>query len=909
MSGIKDGTVTFENGRFNDSKGRYSNGVWYDAEGNKQQTDKKSKDYYGLVANFIAKGLGKQKKYTEEPKQDSSKIKWSDNAGTMALSQLFFNSNNPNLSYFLDLDPFQDGQRATTNRVNHLRNFIKTNFLDSFDNVFQGYNDADKVKFRKYAQEAYDALSDNNIDSGDKLILSRLFPGVNLDQMFFTGDKLEQEDDSQQAAPEQSQLTQEGFNEYLKQNWGKKDNDSKTLSLKDNTNYGQWTYDQLVSSIKRMDDQTLLSYLATAIENPDRNFGSDSVFSSTNNTPVSSRWLSFKILQKLKADGKLQQDSSNPNIYYIPGMLDQDTNSGYYYDDSTKTIYKRNVQDIPYWQDQLYKWYSGNDTPQWTNKYFTNVEYHKRGGVVKAQSGTSLWYSDLAKKGDFDKSKYVASYDTSSLINADFSDDDNSPWISNIPGIGVGRYQPTEGNTREYAQRVENTDYYKNFGNDLFDEKGNFTDIGVAWAKAVDANLPKGSLASFYDENGNLRSSWTVKNNDVYNRSPKTFTNLRDYVNYVRNDQILGSRHNVFGKRGKRYYYMDENNNMHFVSPDDISKYQVSESPVSETIDQNNGTIWENYKLTGLLNSGDASEQSEGSNLFPRQETDKGNLLGDFMTGIAPEIVSTGRLIASLRTNNKIANIIRKSLNPVLKDTYERYSPITGAFGEMQFRNRQAADLRKQASRPFTSDASLQLAGQLDANRQARDLEYQGFLADDKEIRRTREAALARQEDNMARRSDVANFNRASINQTNRERAQLEADRRKQNWKSWDNYMQQIESKLNERIARKQVVSQTLANTNYQQAINFLNDDYKAINPEATDQDMLRDPTYLNKLRQLQKRYQYELYNIGLGRFYRNPYRDRPQSYKSILLSRKGGQLKPSITQLLNKIIRNENNS
>ena len=184
-----------------------------------------------------------------------------------------------------------------------------------------------------------------------------------------------------------------------------------------------------------------------------------------------------------------------------------------------------------------------------------------------------------------------------------------------------------------------------------------------------------------------------------------------------------------------------------------------------------------------------------------------------------------------------------------------------------------------------------------------------GFLADDKEIRRTREAALARQEDNMARRSDVANFNRASINQTNRERAQLEADKRKQNWKSWDNYMQQIESKLNERIARKQAVSQTLANTNYQQAINSLNEDYKTANPKATDQDMLRDPTYLNKLRQLQKRYQYELYNIGLGRFYRNPYRNRPQSYKSILLSRNGGQLKPIITQLLNKIIRNENNS
>jgi len=52
----------------------------------------------------------------------------------------------------------------------------------------------------------------------------------------------------------------------------------------------------------------------------------------------------------------------------------------------------------------------------------------------------------------------------------------------------------------------------------------------------------------------------------------------------------------------------------------------------------------------------------------------------------------------------------------------------------------------------------------LDANRQAADLQYQGFLADDKEILRTKQEALKRQEDNIARRTDTANFNRASIN-------------------------------------------------------------------------------------------------------------------------------------------------
>ena len=41
MSGIKDGSITFDNGQFHDSKGRYTN------------SDKTNKDYYGLIANYI----------------------------------------------------------------------------------------------------------------------------------------------------------------------------------------------------------------------------------------------------------------------------------------------------------------------------------------------------------------------------------------------------------------------------------------------------------------------------------------------------------------------------------------------------------------------------------------------------------------------------------------------------------------------------------------------------------------------------------------------------------------------------------------------------------------------------------------------------------------------------------------
>ncbi len=55
----------------------------------------------------------------------------------------------------------------------------------------------------------------------------------------------------------------------------------------------------------------------------------------------------------------------------------------------------------------------------------------------------------------------------------------------------------------------------------------------------------------------------------------------------------------------------------------------------------------------------------------------------------------------------------------------------------MQLRNRQGAEILSQSYRPFTSDASLAAAIMLEGQRSANDSQYQGFLAYDKESKRT----------------------------------------------------------------------------------------------------------------------------------------------------------------------------
>lgn len=51
----------------------------------------------------------------------------------------------------------------------------------------------------------------------------------------------------------------------------------------------------------------------------------------------------------------------------------------------------------------------------------------------------------------------------------------------------------------------------------------------------------------------------------------------------------------------------------------------------------------------------------------------------------------------------------------------------------------------------------------LEGQRSANDLQYQGFIADDREIKRTQAEALQRQERNIAKRSGIANENRDAI--------------------------------------------------------------------------------------------------------------------------------------------------
>ena len=904
MAGIKDGSITFDNGQFHDSKGRYTN------------SDKKNKDYYGLMANYIYGKMGKSNVY-QAPK-DPSKIEWGDGSVRTALMRQLFNSDNGNVKDFLELDAEKNGVRSIANRSTYLSNALQS-IADNWDNTFQGYQDADKSRYVPLLVNAAKALRDGTINPGDYLALSKAVGGMDFREMMATGTPIVQEQPTQQlqdAPVQQPQIK------------------TKHASLFDKS-YDANTISRMTSIMAKIPPKGLINILRNSFYNRYYRFGSDlrisQIFRSSN---ISSKAGVTATLNALQAQGILQNaDPNNPNLYYIPGLKTKN-GTGWVWDKANNTITELPLQNIPYAKAKL------NPT-------------YKNGGILFAGSGAKF-YEGLRP---FDQSGYQRTWSSTPYrINEKGEYEDGG---YSIPGVGINNnryksdpnYSDFSKEGRERAATIENTQNYRNFTQRLLDgykaymnavDKSTQTrenNAFINYTRGYDAKQTNPELR-FWDGD-NLRTEWTASGNDYYGQPGQKIVGADKRIIHLRTDNIIGGGHDNYRASGKRYFYKDENDTIHWVDPKDAEsgKYTMKEGVKTTEGD----TDWTDYELTGV--TPDTSKQGNGSNINRTEQPEsKPNWFQQnglkLVQDIAPLAVGAGRLFDSLHTNNKVADVVKKSIKPVLKDTYELYSPVTGAFSEMQLRNRQAADVRRQAAQPYTSDASLNAARSLDANRQATDLQYQGFLADDKEILRTKQEALKRQEDNIDRRTDTANFNRASINQANREIAQIEAGRLKSNWQSRDNFLSGVESDLKYRNAQRDYdrrvelaenkqrsLSLDMQDMNrpyeikarnlkqqYQDSINDMSQEFnaklaswQAVNGEDADyttQPFYKD--YIAKARALRDKYYAD--SDALAEEQSKGTRQYIEGLRTKMnqstLFRKGGKLSPSTINLLHKVMK-----
>lgn len=435
---------------------------------------------------------------------------------------------------------------------------------------------------------------------------------------------------------------------------------------------------------------------------------------------------------------------------------------------------------------------TGDEVKTWRDIFTKNHFYFKEGGSIqKLASGNSIngnpWYSGLSTKGDFDVNKYKYNYDTSQLYAGDMSNGPSDFYVSNQKGQGVGRYTPTNNTFGQSVMDIENQDYYQKFGEDLLDQDGNFTPMGEKWAKAVDAQLPPDSPATFYDNTGKLRTKWTVKNNDSLNRPAESYTNLADYVKRVRNDQILGARHNVFLNTGNRYFYRDKEGVQHWVNPEDIKNYQVSEKPVTSGWNNDKTVYWNDYELTGLhsqVNPAEDNKPKQSNNFSLKDVINKMDVTDKW--GIP-------RAMYADITNRKVTDMLKKQ--PLLLDPQEDHRYVQSDLDAEMNGQQVAAQLARIASHPITSDGNLQSMLQLEAASKGNDAITAGRQQSNQRLREMQEQAWQQEVDNHTSRHNVAMWNRQSIYNTANENKALEAAYLNQKFTVWDALAQQKEFK------------------------------------------------------------------------------------------------------------------
>lgn len=166
------------------------------------------------------------------------------------------------------------------------------------------------------------------------------------------------------------------------------------------------------------------------------------------------------------------------------------------------------------------------------------------------------------------------------------------------------------------------------------------------------------------------------------------------------------------------------------------------------------------------------------NNLGSYKLNTKGKAATNVLSGLRtlPEdIIALGRMVGGLRANRRAADKYKEGLKPLLVDTYENVVPITGNYLAKVSADKQASNLTSSAARPRTSDGSLQLAGELEAGNRAAQMRFQGDMADADMFNRTRTLAQQESDAAKARRTDVANRNRASMLQIDAAKKQIDS--------------------------------------------------------------------------------------------------------------------------------------
>lgn len=358
------------------------------------------------------------------------------------------------------------------------------------------------------------------------------------------------------------------------------------------------------------------------------------------------------------------------------------------------------------------------------------------------------------------------------------------------------------------------------------------------YVSAYNANAAK--IRGYWDQERTYKQSGAQEHNRLFKNM---FGNRSDNSNNVWNigydsnlEDIVGS--STWLRRMDRYEKEFDN-----LSDEEkksrIHKIDLGDGNFGYVYKKANGDIavW-NQPETPATSTNPADSQTTPtiiSVIQPSQEPSDDNKQNkSFFSNINPTIAyGLPRAVYDDRMNRRITDLAKESVVPLLKDPFEvhRYTR-SDLDAEMQG-ERNYANLRRLASRPITSDGSLQTATQLQAEVQGQEARTAGKEKSNQVQRQYDELAWQQEKENAANRHETAMFNRAQQWGADQDKSKFEQAYLSKKFNIWDTFGQQLEYDARTKQQENKALADNFARLDIHNAVNYAPNDYGAnLTPE-----------------------------------------------------------------------------
>lgn len=471
-------------------------------------------------------------------------------------------------------------------------------------------------------------------------------------------------------------------------------------------------------------------------------------------------------------------------------------------------------------------------------RMLTESGYYKEGGVIKAQNGSPLktlipewfnykqkaltgWHRDLRK--DRWTTEGVGFHTDADSLQSVY--DANTNYTSDINAIGndIQNYY----NQSNYSTT---TDLVNAYNKDA-------TSINDFWARDHKYNEDTGEHAPTFKR---LFASRSAGKDGILNYNLGYQDNL---------ENVMGS---TMWHRRMDWYEKPFDQLSDLEKQDRIHAIKLGNGSYGYVYKNHDGTIGEldNKEAERILNLEKSVEKSvddiesvwdpetqsyvlpEVEVTAPRIKKDGQNFTGDTNNNDkkvevpAPEkpnnsFFTTDKVLAAVNYfraigHNKKQLDLANRMVPLLYDPVEHHRSVYGNLRAIVEGNRQAAEIMSQASRPLTSDGSLQTAAQQDAYNRARQYVMQGWQSDDETMRKMSELAWQQEKENKENRYNIAMKNRENMHQVSKEKLMALMTKERSDYESLTNHINEWRTW----IAADQAAKDKKANLLYSRQLN-----------------------------------------------------------------------------------------